>query len=126
MLVLIQDLFQVMKGYITECLKRVITLQCDNTLKPIFHQNAKLLALGTFASPNAKDKTFALPNARNTNMLVSLALGDANFLHRPCTFHFFGVDFFALGSKRKPHFQWYIGCVGYLALAFGMYTSCVR
>ena len=89
-----------------------------NTLKPIFHQNAKLLALGTFASPNAKDRTFALPNARNTNMLVSLALGDANFLLRPCAFHFFGVDLFALGSKRKPHFQWNIGCVG--SLAFGL------
>ena len=59
------------------------------THKPIFHQNAKLLALGTFESPNAKNRTFALPNARNTNMLVSLALGDANFLRRPCTFHFF-------------------------------------
>ena len=51
-------------------------------------------------------------------MLVSFALGDANFLRRPCTFHFFCVDFFALGSKRKPHFQWNIGCVGYLALGF--------
>ena len=51
-------------------------------LKPIFHQNANLLALGTFASANAKDSTFALPNAKNTNMLVSLALG-------ACTFHFF-------------------------------------
>ena len=35
--------------------------------------------LGTFASPNAKDSNFALPNARNTSMFVSLALGDANF-----------------------------------------------
>ena len=26
-------------------------------LKPIFHQNAKYLASGTFASPNAKDST---------------------------------------------------------------------
>ena len=49
------------------------------SLKPIFHQNAKLLALGTFASANAKDSTFALPNAKNTNMLVFLALGDAHF-----------------------------------------------
>ena len=49
-------------------------------------------------------------------MLVSFALGDANFLRRPCTFHFFCVDFFALGSKSKPHFQWNIGCVGSLAL----------
>ena len=66
----------------------------EQTLKPIFHQNAKRLALGTFASANAKDSTFALPNAKNTNMLVSLALGDAHFLCRPCTFHFFGVDFY--------------------------------
>ena len=72
-----------------------------NTLKPIFHQNAKFLASGTFASPNAKDSIFASPSARNTNMLVSLALGDASFLRWPCTFHFFCVDFFALGSKRN-------------------------
>ena len=49
-------------------------------------------------------------------MLVYFALGDANFLRRPCTFHFFGVDFFALGSKRKPNSQWNIGGVGCLAL----------
>ena len=33
-------------------------------IKPIFHCDAKLLALGTFASPNAKDCTFASPDAR--------------------------------------------------------------
>ena len=33
-------------------------------LKPIFHCDAKLLVLGTFASANAKDSTFALPNAK--------------------------------------------------------------
>ena len=33
-------------------------------LKPIFHQNAKYLASGNFASPNAKDSTSASPNAR--------------------------------------------------------------
>ena len=49
-------------------------------------------------------------------MLVSFALGDANFLRRPCTFLFFCVDFFALGSKRKPNSQWNIGGVGCLAL----------
>ena len=49
------------------------------TLKPIFHCDAKSFALGTFASPNATDSSFALPNARNTNMLVSFALGDAKF-----------------------------------------------
>ena len=51
---------------------------CTFTLKPIFHGHAKSFASGTFASPNAKDSTFALPNTRNTNMSVSLALGDAN------------------------------------------------
>ena len=49
-------------------------------------------------------------------MLVSLVLGDANFLRRPCTFLFFCVDFFALGSQREPHPQWNIGGVGCLAL----------
>ena len=81
-------------------------------LKPIFHCDAKPFALGTFA----------LPNTKNTNMLVSLALGEANFsrhltqnpqsesveyrlrwvpnanfLRWPCTFHFFGVDFIRVG-----------------------------
>ena len=91
------------------------TFFIDN-VKPIFHQNAKYLASGTFASPDAKDRSFASPNARNTNMLVSLALGDANFLCQPCTFLFFCVDFFALGSQREPHSQWNIGGVGCLAL----------
>ena len=67
------------------------------SVKPIFHQNAKSFALDTFASPNAKDSTFALPQARNTNMLVSFALGDANFLRWPCTFLFFGVYFICVG-----------------------------
>ena len=64
-----------------------VTLSTTN-FKPIFHQNAKSFVLDTFASPNAKNSTFALPNARNTNMLVSFALGDANFLRWQCTFHF--------------------------------------
>ena len=66
-------------------------------LKPIFHSDAKLLASGNFALPNAKDSTFALPNTKNTNMLVSLALGDANFLRWPCRFHFVCVDFIRVG-----------------------------
>ena len=69
----------------------------EKTLKPIFHCDAKLLGLGTFASPNAKDSTFALPNSRNTNMLVSLALGDADFLLWPCTFLFLCVYFICIG-----------------------------
>ena len=61
--------------------------QPQNNLKPIFHCDVKSFALGTFASPNAKD----------INMLVSFALGDANFLRWPSTFHFFGVDFIRVG-----------------------------
>ena len=52
---------------------------CQKSVRPIFHCGAKSFALGTFVSPYAKDSSFTLPNARNTNMLVSFALGDANF-----------------------------------------------
>ena len=102
----------------TELLNSMLSIK--NILKPIFHCDAKPFALGTFASPNAKDSTFALPKAKNTNMFVSLALGDAhfyltqnpqhesveyrlhwvpnaNFLHWPCTFNFFCVDFIPVG-----------------------------
>ena len=65
--------------------------------KPIFHCDAKLLVSGNFVLGNAKDSTFALPKAKNTNMLVSLVLGDANFLRWPCTFHFLCVDFICVG-----------------------------
>ena len=65
--------------------KNVFILRC---FKPIFHWDAKPFALGIFASPNAKD----------TNMLVSFALGDAIFLRHP---------------TRNPNTsQWNIGCVG--------------
>ena len=85
-------------------------------VKPIFHCDANLLASGNFALPNTKDITFALSNAKN--MLVSLALGDANFSRHltqnpqresveyrlrwvpnakssrwPCTFHVVCVNF---------------------------------
>ena len=73
-------------------------------LKPIFHYDAKPFALGTFASTNAKDSTFALPNAKNTNMLVSLALGDASFLRWLCTFLFFCVDFIRFGYPTRTPF----------------------
>ena len=39
-------------------------------------------------------------------------------------FFFFFLDVFALGSQRKPHFQWNIGCVGSLAL--GLYVGHVH
>ena len=49
------------------------------TLKPIFHQNAKYLASGVGVGQCTQRQNFALPNAKYTNMLVSLALGDAHF-----------------------------------------------
>ena len=64
-----------------------ILMDRSDDAKAYIPPERKTSGMGTFVSPNAKDKTFALPNARNTNMLVSLALGDANFLRRPCTFH---------------------------------------
>ena len=72
------------------------------TVKPIFHCDAKSFALGTFASPNAKDSTFGLPNARNSNMVVSFALGDANFLRGYVHFIFFVYISFALVANANP------------------------
>ena len=66
------------------------------TLKPIFHYNAKPFALGTSASPNAND----------TKLLVSFALGNANFSRHP--------------TQNPNASQWNIGCVGYQ-----MQISCV-
>ena len=93
-------------------------------LKPIFHCDAKPFALGTFASSNAK----------YTNVLVSFALGNANFSHHPTQnpnasqwnigwvgyqtqisfvghvhFMFFVLISFAFGTQRKPSFQWNMG-----------------
>ena len=58
-------------------------------LKPIFHCDAKPFVLGTFA----------LPNAKYTNMLVSFALGDAIFSRHP--------------TQNPNASQWNIGCVGF-------------
>ena len=43
--------------------KRFPVIESKFVLKPIFHCDAKLLALGTFASGNAKNSTFALADA---------------------------------------------------------------
>ena len=37
-------------------------------------------------------------------MLVSFALGDANFLRRPCTFLYFCVDFMCVGYPTRTPF----------------------
>ena len=107
--------------YILLCKKYIINIQTTvirAVNRNIFHCDAKLLASGNFALPDEKDSTFALPNAKNTNMLVSLPLDDANFWHHltqnpqresveyrlrwvpnanilrwPCTFQFLCVDF---------------------------------
>ena len=96
----------------------------DLNIKPLFHCDAKPFALGTFVSSNAKD----------TNMLVSFALDNANFSCHPtqnpnasqwnigcvryqtqisCIGHvhfmFFVLISFAFGTQRKPSFQWNMG-----------------
>ena len=67
--------------------------------KPIFHCDAKPFALGTFASPNAKD----------TNMLVSFALGDANFSR-----HLTQNPNASLWNIGSDGFQTQNSCVGYV------------
>ena len=68
---------------------------CDGirTIKPIFHCDAKLLALGTFASPNTKDSTFASPE-----FFALYPTRNLKVLFYP---------------TRNPNAsQWNIGCVG--------------
>ena len=77
-----------------------------------FHCDAKPFALGSFASPDAKDSTFALPNAKNTNMLVSLALETQVSCVGHVHFIFCVKISITLGSQREPHFQWNISGVG--------------
>ena len=82
-------------------------------IKPTFHCDAKSFALGTFASPNAKDSSFVLPNTRNTNMLVSFALGDANFsrfTRRVLPDAFYPASFIRRVLPEAS--QWNIGGVG--------------
>ena len=79
-------------------------LSCGCRVKPIFHCNAKLFALGTFASHNAKIPTY---------WYLLRLIGDANFSKTPqrvgfqtqntCVGHvhftFFVSISFALGSQ---------------------------
>ena len=51
--------------------------------KPIFHCDAKPFALGTGVGLDPQHHTFVSPNAKDTNMLLSFALGDANFFVSP-------------------------------------------
>ena len=54
-------------------------LQEEDHVKPIFHCDAKPFALGTGVGLDPQRHTFASPNTKDTNMLVSFALGDAKF-----------------------------------------------
>ena len=82
---------------------------CDyrnTTVKPIFHQNAKYVASGTFASPNAKNSTSASPNARiPTCWYLKCAFPDAK-LPTP------NLKFALAPTPNPDTSQWYIGCVG--------------
>ena len=92
------------------------------TFKPIFHQNAKYLASGVGVGHCTRRQNFALPNAKYTNMLVSLALDDAN-LSRFYLTRNLKVAFY---PTRNPNAsQWNIGCVGCQRKVFasGMYIS---
>ena len=78
-------------------------------LKPIFHQNAKYLASGTFASPNAKGSTSASPNARIPTCWYILALPLTPILK------------FALPPTPIPDAsQWNIGGVGLSGVGAGV------
>ena len=95
-------------------------------LKPIFHQNAKYLASGTFASPNAKNSTSASPNARiptcwylkcenlrfpTPNLKFALAPTpnpDASQWNIGCVGSQREISF-AFGTQREPNFRWNMG-----------------
>ena len=83
-------------------------------LKPIFHQSTKYLASGVGVGQCTQRQNFALPNAKYTNMLVPLALGDAHFSQR-----YLKVAFYPTQNPNAS--QCNIDCVGYqrkiLALA---------
>ena len=61
----------------TNSTRQPVSEKSKLTFKPIFHQNAKYLAVGV--GQCTRRQNFALPKAKYTNMLVSLALGDAHF-----------------------------------------------
>ena len=96
-------------------------------IQPIFHQNAKLLASGNLASPNAKYITFASPDARIPTCWYILALpptpipdasqwniggvGSSGVGAGVGHVHFmlFMSISFASGTQRKLVFQWNMG-----------------
>ena len=62
--------------------------------------------MGTDVGLDPQRHTFASPKAKDTKMLVSFALGDANFLRHP--------------TQNPNASQWNICCVG-----FQMQNSCI-
>ena len=82
------------------------------SFKPIFHQNAKYLALGVGFGQCTRRQNFALPNAKYTNMLVYFAFFCVTRRQTPDA-----KLKFALAPTPTPNAsQWNIGCVGSLAL----------
>ena len=67
--------------------------------KPIFNCYANKFALGTGVGLDPQRHTFASPNVKDTNMLVSFALGDANFSRHL--------------TQNPNKSQWNVGCVGF-------------
>ena len=89
------------------------SFQRNMGLKPIFHQNAKYLEWGVGVGQGTRRQTFALPNAKYTNMLVYFALGNAlfsRFTRRVLSDAFYPTRF----TRRvlPDASQWNIGGVG--------------
>ena len=61
----------------------IFKLISNESVKPIFHQNAKYLASGAGVGLCPRRQHFALPDAKYTNMLVYFALADAIFWRYP-------------------------------------------
>ena len=79
------------------------------TLKPIFHCDAKLFALGTCVGLDPQRHTFASPNAKYTNMLVYFGVTLTLTFALAPTQNFK----FALAPTPTPDAsQWNIGDVG--------------
>ena len=112
-----------------------IRIYTNNILvKPIFHCDAKLQALGPTRffkkicvgdtnmlvsknakiclTPNAKHKICVYPDANPKRESVEYRLHwvpNANFLSWPCTFHVVCAHLFALGNQCEPSLQWNMG-----------------
>ena len=111
--------------------KFIILAALNHTVKPIFHCDAKFLALGVGVGQYPRHQSFALgiPTCwylgANANPLICV-LPDAKPKRKPVEYRlrwvptqnsgvghvhfiFFVLISFALGSQREPNFQWNMG-----------------